>query len=168
MYKQGKRPFDGVAPILLRSDLVIGNLECIAEGTGENVLKKPRLSTKLQTLRYLKQIGVNIIIKPEVDAGIRTALIAANDQFIKYSKSVEEIGDGYTILSTIVKNVKWTKKELRKLTFTSKGINIVSIKRKNKIFLPSAELQLETGDLLTLIGKNKALLKILDQLASEK
>jgi trk system potassium uptake protein TrkA len=56
--------------------------------------------------RVLKQIGVNIIIKPEVEAGMRTALIAANDQFIKYSKSVEEIGDGYVIVSTIVKNVK--------------------------------------------------------------
>lgn len=116
--------------------------------------------------RVLKQIGVDIIIKPEVDAGIRTALIAANNEFIKYSKSVEEIGDNYAILSTIVKNPKWTKKALKTLAFSSKGINIISIKRKRKIILPTALLELETGDLLTLIGKNTALIKILDALAN--
>ena len=118
--------------------------------------------------RVLKLIGVDVIIKPEIDAGIKTALIAANNEFIKYSKTVEEIGDDYTILSTELLNEQWTNKPLEELAFTKNGINIISIKRNGKIFLPTGQLQLNINDLLTLIGKNKSLIKILDILAIKK
>jgi trk system potassium uptake protein TrkA len=55
--------------------------------------------------RVLNQIGVDVIVKPEVEAGVRTALIATNTNFIKYSKLLQEIGDGYAIGSTKVNDV---------------------------------------------------------------
>ena len=120
----------------------------------------------LRQERVLKQIGVDIIIKPEMDAGIRTALIATNDHFIKYSKTIQEIGDDHAILSTIIQNPKWTNIKLKKLNFSKKGINIISIRRKGRIYLPNGEFKLMVGDLLNLIGKNKNLIKILNELAT--
>jgi len=62
LYERGEKPFDEVGEILKQSDLVVGNLECFAEGDkGENELKRPRLKTKLETLNYLNDIGVNIV-----------------------------------------------------------------------------------------------------------
>jgi len=57
----GENPFKDVEPILSKSDYVVGNLECLAESrAGENLLKKPRLKTKLKTLAYLKNIHLRL------------------------------------------------------------------------------------------------------------
>ncbi len=58
---EGADPFSAISPTLHESDLVIGNLECLAEGNeGENLLKKPRLKTTLATLEYLRNINLGI------------------------------------------------------------------------------------------------------------
>ena len=63
LYKEGVKPFAEVVKILSKSDLVIGNLECLAEGSfGENLLKKPRLKTNLKTLNYLKDINLGLAL----------------------------------------------------------------------------------------------------------
>jgi len=57
LYKNGVNPFELLEPILSSSDFVLGNLECIAKGEqGENELKKPRLTTTVETLNFLKNI----------------------------------------------------------------------------------------------------------------
>ena len=62
MYNQGLRPFDSIHESTDDIDLFIGNLECLTTGTqGENQLKKPRLSTTVETLGYLKQIPVHFV-----------------------------------------------------------------------------------------------------------
>ncbi len=62
LYDSGVKPFEGISKILLTSDFVIGNLECIAEGNqGENLLKKPRLKTDVKTLNYLKDLNINLV-----------------------------------------------------------------------------------------------------------
>jgi len=61
-YKKGLNPFSNIQPALATSDFVIGNLECMAKGEqGENLLKKPRLTTTVQTLNYLNTINVNVV-----------------------------------------------------------------------------------------------------------
>ena len=52
----------------------------------------------------LRQIGVDLIVRPEVEAGARTALIATNSNFIKFSKTLTEIGNGFVIGSSHVLN----------------------------------------------------------------
>lgn len=56
--------------------------------------------------RVLRQIGVDVVVNPDAEAGIRTALIATNTNFIKYSELLQEVGDGYAIGSTIVNNIQ--------------------------------------------------------------
>ncbi|MEX2567692.1 MAG: CapA family protein [Cyclobacteriaceae bacterium] len=55
------QPFKGIIPLLNEQHYVIGNLESIAKGElGENVLKKPRLTTTVKTLKYLRDINLSI------------------------------------------------------------------------------------------------------------
>ena len=62
LYKTGINPFDDVQAELASADLVIGNLECLAEGSeGENLLKRPRLKTRLSTLNYLKYLNLGVV-----------------------------------------------------------------------------------------------------------
>jgi hypothetical protein len=61
LYQRRTRPFDEVREILGSSDLVVGNLECMARGNkGENVLKKPRLKTEQETLNYLMDLNLGL------------------------------------------------------------------------------------------------------------
>ncbi len=55
----GKNPFD---VDFSNCDYVVGNIECLAKGDGENLLKNPRLKTNVSTLNLLKSIGVNIAL----------------------------------------------------------------------------------------------------------
>lgn len=61
LFQKGQRPFDGIKDILSTSDLVVGNLECMAEGCmGENALKRPRLKTRIETLGYVRDIHLSL------------------------------------------------------------------------------------------------------------
>ncbi|MBU1097089.1 MAG: CapA family protein [Bacteroidetes bacterium] len=61
-YKNGVNPFLNLQTILKSDDYVVGNLECLTKGEkGENLLKKPRLTTTVETLNYLKLLNVNIV-----------------------------------------------------------------------------------------------------------
>lgn len=60
-YRQGLNPFENMQPYLHSHDFIIGNLECMVKGEhGENELKKPRLSTNIETLNYLNMIRLNV------------------------------------------------------------------------------------------------------------
>jgi hypothetical protein len=61
-YKKYLNPFKNVQKDLKNKDYIIGNLECIAKGDhGENLKKKPRLKTTVETLNYLKILNINIV-----------------------------------------------------------------------------------------------------------
>jgi hypothetical protein len=61
-FQKGMNPFETIQPIFESKDFVIGNLECIVRGdSGENLLKKPRLSTTVETLNYLRLLKINIV-----------------------------------------------------------------------------------------------------------
>lgn len=62
LYRQGCNPFGDIVKSLSGMRHVIGNLECMPKGDhGENLLKKPRLSTNADTLEYLNSIGVTVV-----------------------------------------------------------------------------------------------------------
>lgn len=62
LYKNREKPFNKIEPFLNKSDLVIGNLECLSKGeNGENLLKTPRLKTNTETLNYLKGLNIGLV-----------------------------------------------------------------------------------------------------------
>lgn len=61
MYSNGENPFVKFEQLLSDQDFVIGNLECFPKGDdGENLLKRPRLTTNYDTLNFLKNINLKI------------------------------------------------------------------------------------------------------------
>lgn len=144
------------------------NIEIVAtliELGVKNIIAKAK---SLSHERVLKQIGVDVIVKPEVEAGIRTALIATNTNFIKYSELLQEIGDGYAIGSTEVNDLHWIGKPLSELKLAKLGVSIVSIKRNSKVEIPLGITRLKQGDLITLIGKVPDLTKAFAELNDEE
>ncbi len=54
-------PFRQLIPSLSASDLVVGNLECVLKGDqGENFLKRPRISTTVNALQYIKSFNLGL------------------------------------------------------------------------------------------------------------
>jgi len=61
LYQNGCRPFEDVSHVLSGSDMVVGNLECLAEGGhGENTRKRPRLKTSIEALGYIKDLKLSV------------------------------------------------------------------------------------------------------------
>lgn len=62
LYQEGIDPFAAITGLKDRDGHIIGNLECMAKGDqGENLLKKPRITTTVDTLGFLKKIGVTAV-----------------------------------------------------------------------------------------------------------
>ncbi|TNK83606.1 potassium transporter KtrA [Mycoplasmopsis pullorum] len=110
-------------------------------------------ATSKRHARVLKQIGVNVIIRPESESGIRTALIAANDNFIKYSQNLLELGDNFVVGTTIIKNVELDGKMIRELALNNKAVTIILIKRNEKSMRAQGDTKIFLDDLVSLVGK---------------
>lgn len=99
--------------------------------------------------KVLKKIGVDRVIFPERDMGIRVAhnLVSAN--ILDYV----ELSDDYSI-AEIVSPQDWQGKTMKELNLRSKyGINVMAVKRDNEINIsPSADDHIEEGDVIVAIG----------------
>lgn len=135
------------------------NIEIVAVLLELNIEHIIARASSTRNARVLKQIGVDLIIRPEVESGIRTALIAANSNFIKFSKSLTELGNGFVIGSSQLLNNKLINVELKSLKFNKLGVTLVLIKRGNETFLPSANLTFNLGDELMIVGKTSDVTK---------
>ncbi|BBU47528.1 TrkA family potassium uptake protein [Mycoplasmopsis felis] len=103
--------------------------------------------------RILKQIGVDVIVRPEYETGIRTALIAANPNFYRFSQNLQELGDDFVLGTTIVKNKNICQKAIKDLDLNNRGINIVLIKTNGKNHRPVGNSFINEGDVVTVIGQ---------------
>lgn len=142
----------------------ITNIDTVVVGVGDNIeiiaalleLKIKHIIARAKTHRHarvLKQIGVDVIIRPEEESGTRTALIATNANFINFSHSLKEIGDGFVIGSTTVRNDKYIGVPLKDLELNKKGITIVLVKENSNSFLPNGLLELSQESVITIVGK---------------
>ncbi|MGL5205680.1 MAG: potassium channel family protein [Metamycoplasmataceae bacterium] len=142
----------------------ISNIDTVVVGVGDNIeiiaalleLKIKHIIARAKTHRHarvLKQIGVNVIIRPEEESGTRTALIATNANFINFSLSLKEIGDGFVIGSTAVRNEKYVGIPLKDLSLNKKGITIVLVKENANSILPNGLLELNHNSVITIVGK---------------
>lgn len=91
LYSQNINPFIGIEKHLEEADFIVGNLECVSEGiTGENLLRAPRLKTKVETLNYLKKLNLGIVtlahnhVFDNLEDGFDKTLTFLNNNNINY------------------------------------------------------------------------------------
>nr|WP_318028223.1 hypothetical protein [Mycoplasmopsis bovis] len=73
----------------------------------------------------MKQIGANVIIQPEYEAGVRTALIAANPNFMRFSQNLQEIGDNFVMGTTSLNSQFFEGKPIKEIKFRDLGVSVV-------------------------------------------
>lgn len=91
LYEKGIKPFEQIEDVLSESDLVVGNLECLAKSSdGENTLKNPRLKTTLPTLNYLNNLNLGLVslahnhIYDNLSGGYKNTVQFLNDNKIHF------------------------------------------------------------------------------------
>ena len=61
LLESGGNSFEAIYPLLQDTDLVVGNLECLAEGTAQNEAKVPRIHTSVKALNALKLLNIGLV-----------------------------------------------------------------------------------------------------------
>ncbi|VEU75331.1 potassium uptake protein KtrA [Mycoplasmopsis maculosa] len=143
---------------------VADNIEIVAallELKVKNIIARAKTE---RHARVLNQIGVNVIIQPELEAGTRTALIAANQNFIKFSKNLIEVGDDFVMGTTLLNNPQYDSKAIKDVNFNKFGVSVVLVKRGTQNILPNGLTMLYKDDLLTLIGKVQDVTDVIGEL----
>ncbi|VEU78345.1 potassium channel family protein [Mycoplasmopsis columbinasalis] len=129
------------------------NIEIVATLVELNVKNIIARATSKRHALVLEKIGANIIIEPEFEAGIRTALIATNSNFIKYSKNMQDAGGGFVTAQVVLRNHDFYDQMIKDANFHELKISVVLIKRSTNFILPTGTTELKTDDLLTILGK---------------
>lgn len=99
--------------------------------------------------KVLKKIGVDRIIFPERDMGVRVAHNLVSTNILDYI----ELSSDYSI-AEIASPEEWYGKTLEELNMRSKyGINVMAIKKNHEVNIsPSAEDVIEPDDIVVAIG----------------
>lgn len=118
--------------------------------------------------RVLKQIGVNWIVSPEEEAGIRLALFSTNNNFFKYSETLQELPGGFVIGSTTITSPKYIGKTIKNSKFSNLQVSVVIIKRETTTILPFGEFVFNKDDLVTFIGQIDNVIKVFELVNQHK
>jgi len=150
---------------VLRS-LGIRNFDCVVVAIGNDIQASILTAIVLKDLgvakvvakalselhgKVLQKIGVDRIIFPERDMGIRVAHQLASPNLLDYI----ELSKDYTIAEMVVPK-KLCGHSLGELNPRSQfGCSVVAINKKNGVIVaPTATDRLDEGDLMVIIGKN--------------
>ena len=162
-------PFKDEVNAIYVADAAERNIEITAALSEVGAKKIIARANSKRHANVLKQIGVNIIISPEEEAGQRAALLVANPSFTLYSQMVVELQDGYVTGSTYIKNPALIGKMIKDLRFREQHeVLIVIVKRGTRSFLPAGTFTLQKDDLITIVGATDDVIDIFDLCASEK
>ncbi|TPR54319.1 potassium channel family protein [Metamycoplasma neophronis] len=130
------------------------NIEIVAALAEIGVKSIIARATSNRHAQVLKQIGVNLIVSPEEEAGKKTAMIVANPTLTLYSENMVELQDGFVSASITITNPDMIGKKISELGFRNKyNVSIMMIKRDHKSYIPEGDFEIEDKDLLTFIGK---------------
>ncbi|MGP1451316.1 MAG: potassium channel family protein [Metamycoplasmataceae bacterium] len=140
-------------------------IACLLELKVSNIIAR---ATSKRHARVLQQIGVDVIIRPEFEAGVRTALFAANPSFSKNAENLQELSDGFVMGTTTLKNEAFENVLIKNLNWSSNGVSIVLINRNGFSFLPYGDFVLHQNDALTLIGKIDDITNLLSSINPNK
>ncbi|WP_406615836.1 potassium channel family protein [Mycoplasmopsis hyopharyngis] len=140
-------------------------IACLLELKVNNIIAR---AVSKRHARVLQQIGVDVIIRPEHEAGVRTALFAANPSFSKNAENLQELSDGFVMGTTILKDETFEGKQIKNLNWSNNGVSIVLISRNGSSFIPHGDFVLRKNDSLTLIGKIEDITRLFTELSPEK
>jgi len=107
--------------------------------------------------RVVEKLGVDQehLIWPEQATGKRLAKILISGNFLEYLQLDQE----YSFISTTVSK-KMIGKNLLELDIRKKfGVNIVAIRRNERIVIPSSQTPFETKDEILMVGRNDLIYK---------
>lgn len=102
--------------------------------------------------KVVQKLGVeeDHLIWPEQSTGRRLAKILVSGNFLEYL----ELDQEYSFISTVASK-KIIGKHLLELEIRSRfGVNIVAVRRNDKIIIPSSTTPFEDGDEILLVGNN--------------
>ena len=117
----------------------------------------PKIVCKARNETYrqvLKKLGADQIVIPEQEQAHRLARSLSSQNVLDYI----ELSEDYGILEVPAPE-SWTGKNLRELNVRARlGVNILAIKRDNKINVsPAAEYVICKGDIMVILGDTAAL-----------
>lgn len=110
--------------------------------------------------KVLEKIGVNRVVFPERDMGLRIARSLSSTNILDFI----DFSPDYSVTEFIATK-KMLGKTLRELSLRAKhGVNVIAIRSGDKINIsPLADDLIKKDDLLMVIGENKALEKLIKE-----
>jgi trk system potassium uptake protein TrkA len=116
--------------------------------------------------RVVEKLGVEAdhLVWPEQETGKRLATILISGNFLDYL----QLDQDYSFISTVVTK-KMIGKNLLELDIRKNfGVNIVAVRRNEKIVIPSSQTPFEENDEILLVGRNDLIQKFTTWLKQKK
>ena len=152
--------------------LGVKDCDCAVVAIGEDIASSVMIAMNLKALgvgyivckassethsEVLKALGVDQVIIPEHEVAERLAKNLASRNILEYI----ELSDEYAIVERPLPHA-WHDKTILELNVRAAyGVNIIGIKRGEKILVsPAASLLLKEGDTLMVLGNTESLTKI--------
>ncbi|HRW11300.1 MAG TPA: TrkA family potassium uptake protein [Caldilineaceae bacterium] len=113
----------------------------------EHVIAKARTRTQRE---ILLQVGVDEVILPEHEAGVRLARRLAAGHFIDYLEVADDVG----IVELIAPHSFW-ERTLAECNLRQRyGLTAIAVRRADELIVsPSAAFRIESNDILVVLGK---------------
>lgn len=104
--------------------------------------------------KVLEKLGADRIVFPEDEMGRRIAANLVSGNILDYI----QLSKDYSIMEVAILE-RWAGKTIKELDIRKKhGINIIAVEQNKQISVtPSPDLMLEMGDVLVVVGNNKAM-----------
>ena len=159
---------DGQDKEVLRA-LGAGNFDCAIIAIGDDLAASVLTTMNLSELgvpyivckahdethrRVLEKLGVDRVVIPEYEFGAKLARSLSSHNVLDYI----ELSEDYGILEVPAPK-SWVGKTILELNVRAKlGVNIIAVKNGEKTNVsPSANYQIMAGDIMVVLGDNKAL-----------
>lgn len=151
----GVRNFDGVIICMTDIEDSVMIALMLKDMGAKYIIAK---SKSKQHSRMLELIGVDRIVFPEQDMGVRLAQTISSRRALDFI----ELSPDYAIVELPLPNV-WQDKTLAEIGVRKQfGINVLAVRRGEKEIQvsPQAEFLLKHGDVLIVVGKNQNIRKL--------
>ena len=151
----GVRNFDGVIICMTDIEDSVMIALTLKDMGAKYIIAK---SKSKQHSRMLELIGVDRIVFPEQDMGVRLAQTISSRRALDFI----ELSPDYAIVELPLPNV-WQDKTLAEIGVRKQfGINVLAVRRGEKEIQvsPQAEFLLKHGDVLFVVGKNQNIRKL--------
>ena len=151
----GVRNFDGVIICMTDIEDSVMIALMLKDMGAKYIIAK---SKSKQHSRMLEMIGVDRIVFPEQDMGVRLAQTISSRRALDFI----ELSPEYAIVELPLPNV-WQDKTLAEIGERKQfGINVLAVRRGEKEIQvsPQAEFLLKHGDVLIVVGKNQNIRKL--------